>query len=188
MKNQCSINNADKKFLRAEMKRKRQEISDEFVNLQSEIICEKIYEKVSDFDSILCYLSFNNEVKLDLLIKKLLNNGKIVSVPVCIDDVNMVISQIKSDIFNHKKNKYGIIEPKEIIKPEKGPQVCIVPGICFDLNKNRVGYGKGYYDRFFSKNNLIKIGTCFDFQIVDSIITSKCDVKMDYIITQKRIF
>jgi len=64
----------------------------------------------------------------------------------------------------------------------------IVPGIAFDWQKNRLGRGKGFYDRFFEKNNLLKIGVCFDFQFLETVPHSKHDIKMDIIVTSDGIF
>ena len=65
----------------------------------------------------------------------------------------------------------------------------IVPGIVFDKNGHRIGYGYGYYDRFFHKldANVKKIGFAFDFQVVDKIPEEQHDVPMDVVITEKRV-
>lgn len=65
--------------------------------------------------------------------------------------------------------------------------IVIVPGVAFDMNMNRMGRGKGYYDRFLSKVDLIKIGVCFNFQLFDNIPSDTHDIKMDYVITDKQI-
>lgn len=62
----------------------------------------------------------------------------------------------------------------------------IVPGIAFDLQMNRLGRGKGYYDRFLPKLPAVKIGVCFDFQLFEQIPSCLHDVKMDYIITEDK--
>jgi len=63
----------------------------------------------------------------------------------------------------------------------------IIPGIAFDGHKNRLGRGKGYYDRFFSENKSLKIGVCFDFQLLETIPVSLHDVKMDKIVSPTKI-
>lgn len=72
------------------------------------------------------------------------------------------------------------------------PQICIVPGVCFNHQKYRVGMGKGYYDRYLStyKSHVkLKIGVCYDSQIInfDNKIMSKYDALMDYIVTDRQI-
>lgn len=187
MKNQCSIGD-NKNLLRASIKENRSKLTNDFVENQSLKICDTIYETTKEFNVFLCYLSFKNEVNLNSLIIKLLNDNKIVCVPVCIDDKNMVVSQIENIDFDFQKNRFGIIEPKKIKPPTANIQVCITPGVCFDKYKNRIGYGKGYYDRFFEKNTVYKIGVCYDFQLVNKLSASSHDIKMDCIITEKRVF
>ena len=63
----------------------------------------------------------------------------------------------------------------------------IVPGICFDKNKNRIGFGKGYYDRYLC-NNTKSIGICFEEQICDNIEIESYDKKLDLVITDKNIY
>jgi 5-formyltetrahydrofolate cyclo-ligase len=62
-----------------------------------------------------------------------------------------------------------------------------VPGIAFDRKMNRLGRGKGYYDRFLSKISAPKIGICFDFQLLDKIPAESTDIKMDYIVSENEL-
>ena len=95
--------------------------------------------------------------------------------------------------WNYKEiltvNKFGILEP---LKNGKNvvPQVMILPLLSFDNNKNRLGYGKGYYDKFLNKyikknRNIITIGVAFSFQKYHKLPTSKFDVKLNFILTEK---
>lgn len=83
-------------------------------------------------------------------------------------------------------SKFGTEEPKEY-KEITDIDVCFLPLVACDLSFNRLGYGKGYYDRFLSANACLKIGICYDFQIVDKIDYNLWDVPLDIIITEKRI-
>lgn len=85
---------------------------------------------------------------------------------------------------------FGILEPLEIKKnntKEKEIDLIIVPGIAFDRQKNRMGRGKGYYDRLLASLCVPKIGVCFDFQLFDQIPTEPFDKKMDALITEKEV-
>ena len=85
-------------------------------------------------------------------------------------------------------NNFGFLDPVFIKKPVR-PALIIVPLLAYDKFKNRLGYGKGYYDRFLRKNkNIPAIGLAFSFQKFNKITTSKFDVKLDYILTEKGIF
>ncbi|MGN1245713.1 MAG: 5-formyltetrahydrofolate cyclo-ligase [Muribaculaceae bacterium] len=80
---------------------------------------------------------------------------------------------------------FNIMEPtgNEIISSFHSSDVAIVPGVAFDRNCNRLGRGKGYYDRFLASFPGTKIGICADFRLIDAIPAEAHDVKMDYVIT-----
>ena len=102
---------------------------------------------------------------------------------------------VKWKLFSPLKvNKYGFLEPitntnnRTLI-----PDMMVVPLVAFDQFRNRLGYGKGYYDRFLGKylkknRNILTIGLAFSFQKYKKIPTSKFDVKLDHILTEKGIF
>lgn len=82
---------------------------------------------------------------------------------------------------------FGILEPKADgteVKPE-AIDLMIVPGVAFDRNHNRMGRGRGFYDRLLSSVTSPKIGLCYEFQMVPEIPTEPFDIKMDYIVTEK---
>ena len=63
--------------------------------------------------------------------------------------------------------------------------VVVVPGSVFDRSGYRTGYGGGYYDRFLENTDAIRVGVCFDFQLVDDVFPEEHDKRMDFIITEK---
>jgi 5-formyltetrahydrofolate cyclo-ligase len=67
------------------------------------------------------------------------------------------------------------------------PDVVLVPGVAFDEALNRIGYGVGYFDRFLKETDALKVGICFDMQIVPCITTQPHDVRMDMVVTEKRV-
>ncbi len=89
-----------------------------------------------------------------------------------------------------KINKLGIPEPANFSK-KIIPDLIFVPLVGYDLNRNRLGYGGGFYDRFFEKNSkvkkIIKIGLAFSFQKIKKLPINKFDKKLDKIITEKKI-
>jgi 5-formyltetrahydrofolate cyclo-ligase len=85
---------------------------------------------------------------------------------------------------------YGILEPRtEKIRKTNVEDIdlIIVPGVAFDEKGNRLGHGKGFYDRLLKKTKATVIGLAFEFQILENIPTDKNDVPVDMIITEKRI-
>ena len=90
-----------------------------------------------------------------------------------------------------KVNKYGILEPA-IKTKSLVPNVVLVPLLAFDKDNYRLGYGKGYYDKFLNKyirinKNILTIGVAFSFQKYNKLPISKFDVKLDYVLTEKGI-
>jgi len=88
-------------------------------------------------------------------------------------------------------NKFGILEP---IKTKfKIPNLILVPILAFDRNKYRLGYGKGFYDRYLNKylkkfSNILTVGVAFSFQKYHKLPIDKNDVKLDFILTEKGIY
>ena len=102
---------------------------------------------------------------------------------------NGLIKFVKWNFFDALQvNKFGFLDPikqSKIIKPD----LIVVPLLAFDNSKNRLGYGKGYYDKFLRKNRkTISIGVAFSFQKFNKINTSSFDEKLKYILTEKGIF
>ena len=85
-------------------------------------------------------------------------------------------------------NKFGIPEPV-IKKKEYVPDIILLPLLAYDKNRNRLGYGKGYYDRFLKKyerkKKIITVGLAFSFQKYNKLPTSNYDMSLDYIINEK---
>ena len=87
-------------------------------------------------------------------------------------------------------NKYGILEPVET--KETIPSIVLLPLLAYDKNKNRIGYGKGFYDKFLNKffktrKKILTIGVAFSFQKHHKLPNNKKDFKLNYIITEKGI-
>lgn len=131
---------------------------------------------------IFCYLSFNCEVETRFLIENLLKE-KIVVVPYCTDLCgNMICVKIDS-LSDLKEGHFGIAEPKNPIEfPKEKIDFAVVPGIAFDKEGYRLGYGKGYYDRFLKDISPYKLGVCRKDFYVEHLPHDEYDVKMDSIL------
>ena len=140
-------------------------------------------------ETLLFYISYDGEVFTHDMIKESFKEKRILVPTSNKKDFSLTISEIKSwdDL---ETGSYEILEPKkENIKPIDLEKVdlIIVPGVAFDTNGNRLGHGKGYYDRLLKNLNVIKIGLAFEFQIFEKISVNKHDKAVDIIITEKRI-
>jgi 5-formyltetrahydrofolate cyclo-ligase len=176
----------------------RSKISDQEIVLKSSKIADKLYqlEKFKSSKLIMCYVDFRKEVITSGIMSKCLADGKRVTVPLvtcCIgENRQMCASEVKNLECDLEMGFYGIHEPKKekvrIINP-MDIDLCIIPGVAFDINKNRIGYGAGYYDRFLKgvRKECFKVGIAFEEQILQDIPASENDIALDLIITDKRI-
>ncbi|HZV80665.1 MAG TPA: 5-formyltetrahydrofolate cyclo-ligase [Geobacteraceae bacterium] len=138
--------------------------------------------------SVALYAAFRSEVPTIGIIRQSLSEGKEVLLP-AVEKSGLVFRRISSDA-DLIPGKYGIPEPSAGCKPSAVDSIdlFVIPGVAFDLQGHRVGYGRGYYDRalhrFESGGKLI--GICYDFQLVDEIAGEPHDVIMDMVITERR--
>ena len=174
----------DKQTLRKEYLEIRKNILDK--DIKSKLIFNKIVNTIEyqSANTIAIYKSLNSEVNTNKLIDYSLSIGKTIALP-RVENNNLSFYKI-TDKTNLIKSNFGILEPpKNQVNylPKSRIDLIIVPGICFDKKGNRIGFGKGYYDRYLMNTKMKKIGICFTQQLVDSIETEDNDMKMDLIIT-----
>ena len=142
---------------------------------------------INDCKLILVYVSFNNEVDTINLIKYFLKD-KLIAVP-RIDNDMMNFYYIKS-LSELKKGKYNILEPvtNDMVN-DFTSCVSITPGVCFSRDLYRIGYGKGFYDKFYSEHREIyKIGLTYDECIIDNFNIDLYDQKLDLVITPNNMY
>lgn len=179
-----------KKILRNEYKKKRAEISDK--ELKSSEICNILLnsDTYKNAKIILCYSSLKGEVDTGAVIKQSLEDGKILALPRCIDKEGLMDYYIVGSLENLTKGMFGISEPDDCCKllDNYSDSVCIVPALSFDKNGYRLGYGKGYYDRFLEKYNGISIGLCYNDLISEKLPINKFDKKVNAVITENKMF
>lgn len=184
-----------KKELRKIYLDKRNKMSNEDLITKSKIISDNLLEDENFKKSnvFMIYIDFNKEVITTSIINYLLNDNKDVLVPYVKnkEKSELGIRKIKSIDNDCKIGTYGIIEPDlntTIEVNQKDIECIVIPGVVFDTNLNRLGFGKGYYDRLLSKLNskVIKIGIAFDFQIIDKVPVDKYDIKLDIIYTESK--
>jgi 5-formyltetrahydrofolate cyclo-ligase len=155
-------------------------------------ICDKLINSslFAEAKLLLMYAALSDEVNLDLCIAEALSAGKRVALPVCRDsDGNMDFYEIRSlDCVG--AGLYNIREPdtsKCTIINDFENSVCLVPGVAFDKRGYRIGYGKGYYDRFLKNYSGITVGVCYNSLILENIPNDRWDIPVDYLLTQDGI-
>jgi 5-formyltetrahydrofolate cyclo-ligase len=181
--------------LRKEMLVKRRNMETQDVSSFSNKIISSIMELPEFINSknIMLYLSFNKEVNTYPLARWCLDNNKTVIAPYCIQSKREIVPYKITNLINDlTKSTFGVMEPNHALLSKVNIEdidLIIVPGVVFDENCNRIGFGAGYYDRFLPKRlkNTPAIGIAYDYQIVDKVPTGEYDVPLDFIITQERI-
>lgn len=171
-----------KEFLRKKYKEKRDNIKNKVT--KDNLIYQKVINNKDILSSktLLIYISINSEIDTIKIINYFLNT-KNIAVPKIIDN-DMFFCYV-TNLNELTSGKYNIPEPtNENIVTDFDNAICIVPGICYDKKNYRVGYGKGYYDRFLSKNKIKTIGLCYKECMIEKIDNDKYDYKIDEVITE----
>lgn len=164
-----------KAFFRKELLKKRKELIAPELKLSD-------LNSFAEFKSskvIFCYVSAHGEVGTHTLIAELLKEKEVV-VPYCTDKQgNMICVKINS-ASDLAEGSFGILEPKNPVEfPKDKIDFAIVPGIAFDKEGFRLGYGKGYYDRFLCDISPYKLGVCQKEFFVDTLVHNEYDIQMD---------
>lgn len=174
--------------LREKMKEVKRLLTPEYKDKASDRIFDCI-SRMPEFVSVtkvMLYHSLPDEVITHSVIDEWAKD-KTIYLPIVHGD-DIVVARY-SDSLKMKKGDFGILEPTNelIISDEELSEieVCIIPAVALSRKGERLGRGKGYYDRFLSGLSLTKIGVCFNDQLVDSIPTEKTDILMDFVITDK---
>ena len=173
---------SEKELIREKIKKKKQQLTDK----ENEIEAAKVFEKIEalpEFEnarSVMIYWSMPDELPTHNFIIRW-SKKKTMLLPV-VKGEDMLIKPFSTK-EELKQGSLGIWEPDTQKEYLNSIDLVIVPGVAFDRNKSRLGRGKGYYDRYFINKRIVKIGVCFDFQLLESIPIDSFDIKMDKVVT-----
>lgn len=170
--------------MKKEFRKKCLDLRKELNNID---LCDKILDlkEYKESKTVFIYVSYKSEADTLPLIKEALKE-KTVLVPLCLDDNgNMIACKINS-LRDLKEGMYGIMEPVKREEFKGKIDFSIIPGAAFDLTGKRIGYGKGYYDRFLSCHDTFSVGVCHDELLFEKIPSDSFDAKLNMIITNKR--
>ena len=158
----------------------------------SRIICDSLVELPlwEKADSLFVYAAKGNEIDLKPLIENAFEERKRVFFPKVFGN-EMVFYQVQ-DFSQLSIGKFDIFEPTDGLNRWEADDIydriiMLVPGVAFSYEGQRIGYGKGYYDRYLSKHsNFYTIGICYDEFLLNPWIADGSDYPMDFVITEKR--
>ena len=157
--------------IRKEVFARRRAATQEEIQEKSRMIYEKItaLPEFLDADCFFAYMDFKKEVMTRDLIEKALEMGK--------------------DFSTLKSGYFGIMEPDggKVCTREEG--FLLVPGVAFDPARHRVGYGKGFYDRFLAAHpGFTTVAAAFEFQLFDAVPFEETDILPQMLVTEQKIY
>ena len=191
MKNEKLNLQLEKNKIRQEILKKRNNLSTEEVDKKSDLIIQNLEKFIKNAENIMIFMDMKNEVKITKLMK--LYPEKSFFIPKITDSKNreMKINKYKeNELVLHK---FGYYESSSSdFYNENILDIVIVPAVVFDFEKNRIGFGGGYYDTFLKKirgenKKVLFVGVCYDFQIVDEVPTESHDMILDFIVSENKV-
>lgn len=179
-----------KREIRQRILAERRMLKETWIREQSERICTRLINSY-DFQESSCiftYFGCRGEVLTEKIIEQALLQGKKVAVPKVIRD-EMEFYYIHS-LADLEPGYYDIPEPKsgeKALESDHSSILMVMPGVAFDEERNRVGYGGGFYDRYLIHHDRSKkIALAFEIQIVDRVPATRFDICPDLILTETR--
>jgi len=183
----------NKVYIRKSIIEKRDSIITDIKNEWDQSILEELIDsKFYKYSLVLfIFVSFGSEVDTHKIISCALNDGKIVYVPkIKSKDKGIEIFRINT-LSDLKLGYFNILEPLENcpVGNIKDIDLILIPGIAFDRNGGRIGYGAGFYDRFLTNINsaVPKLALAYQFKVLDEVPITEFDVRIDGIISNKEL-
>lgn len=188
------MRNFDKKQLRVSLLQKRAQLSEASWRDKSLRIQKRILELAQwrQARCVLLYTAFRREVDTGLLFKRSLELHETTLLPRCLKSSHTLELVAVANSGQLTSGAYGILEPDRALCPQQCtciPDIVFLPGVAFDVQGFRLGYGGGYYDRLLESRRLgtaLRIGLGFDFQLLDALPTDPWDKPVHAICTEER--
>lgn len=179
-----------KRALRAQFKRLRAECPAQLKREMDKKLFERFVslEEYAACDTLFAYISGEIECDTSAIILRALADGKRIAVPRCAERTNEISFYFINSYDDLEKGKYGILEPKTEVcerAEDFSRGLCLVPGLSFDLQGYRLGFGKGYYDRFLSRFGGVTAGICYAKCTLTELPRGAFDRAVDILITEK---
>lgn len=187
-----SITDEQKKALRTELKRKRAALQRDVWQKKSQLILHHFFHdtRLAAYQKVHCYVSMNHRYEVDThpIITQLLAQQKEVIVPITeFSNGQLIHTKLKS-FEDLSENEWGVLEPNTVSQvPPDYASLILVPLLGVDEQGNRLGYGKGFYDRFLIQTKALKLGLVFEEFVLEKIPTNAFDQPLDGFITENGV-
>lgn len=142
-------------------------------------------------ENIFIYISKPEEADTRALIRRSLQMGKKLFAPCCTAGSREMRFYRFQSLEELVPGSFGVLQPDPAAstpaaRPDLEGALCIVPGLAFDRTGVRLGYGKGYYDRFLSRNAVFRMGICFEELLLETLPAQPHDIRMQAIVTDEK--
>ncbi len=174
----------DKPRLRDHLLEKRDGLSHDFMTIASKQI-QRNLKKIEAFrnaEKVACYYSIGSEVRTLDIIQQMISEGRTVALPRIVDD-ELVFCSVKS-FEELQKGEFGIMEPRKSCPVVDEFDIILVPAVAMMRTGQRLGYGRGYYDRFLSKHKTPAIALEYSKLVVRNIPKSEGDIPIQWVVTE----
>ena len=174
----------NKKELRQQIREKKRAMTEEEIAEKSRILGEKLFAcpQYREAKTVYGYLPYNQEVRTVPMLRRALEDGKAVAVPkVFGNDMKFILL---SDLSQVAKGYAGIPEPiADGPEAADGHALVLMPGLVFDPQGHRIGYGGGFYDKFLAREpEHPTVALCYDFQVLPKLETEAFDIPVDLVL------
>lgn len=178
-----------KQEIRKKYKSLRNEMSSQEVKEKSNQICQNFISSnlFQQAERIMAYAPLGNEVDIRPVMEEGWRQEKRIAFPKVFGDTMRYFEV--SSFSQLKEGTFHVMEPVETNPVDWKNALVLVPGVAFDRQGNRMGYGKGYYDRFFEgKTDCVKVGVAYELQVADQLPTEENDLPVEYLVTEKGVW
>ncbi len=178
-----------KKEIRSQMRRIRREMSPQTVQEKNDRIYKRLIatQQYRRAKTVVVYVSKELEVDTRRLMEHAWADGKQVAAPRCVENTRLMKMHLIGSMEDLEEGAYGILEPYSDLPvlEDTTNAICIVPAFCNDYRGYRVGYGGGYYDRYLSTFQGVKIGVNYSDCVRPKLIGGRYDVPVDLLVTDR---
>ncbi len=177
-----------KRALRQVMLKTRNSLSREVLDKMSEMIQARVLN-MNEFVSakiVAAYHPIGSEVSTIKILSSILQLNKHLALP-RVEDETIIFAEVKDLEKDLEVGQYNIMKPKNHCLKMNKMDLVLVPGIAWDEHGYRLGYGKGYYDKYLANLQTVSVGLAYDFQVLEDIPHEQNDFRVNLIVTEKRV-
>jgi len=179
----------DKKCLRSRAKEVRESVSKDYRLYSQEAILYTLKSLLQKYQNVSSYISIQTEISTHLINEWIFLEKKLILPKVNEDELEFY--QVNSLHEGYVQGAFNLREPnptEATLISSDHVDAFLIPGLVFDREGHRIGYGKGYYDKALKNAVGVKIGVAFECQLFEQVIQDEHDIQLDYVVTEKKLY